>query len=398
MAKSKEQIEREKRRAQDLAELTPEDYYDPKPLFSEKADFNLIIGQRSNGKTFSVLKKCLEDYRDYGHKFVYCRRWVDDITVKNMVKLMDPLPVKSIFGSDSKILFGRGSFRLYRSEDSEPEDIGYAVALNQVAHTKSVPFVNVKNIILDEFLQLKTERILRDEFDAWEQTLSTIIRTHQDVQVWLLGNTVCKYSPYFIPYGVDISKLEQGDLKVILLPNEVGSPTKVAVEYCKYNPKIGNRTGKYVRGSKMARTGEWEIQDVANIPHCDNERAHECLVCSMFDHVMGLNLGIFLRKSVWYTFETKNYATVQVPHVREFLVIRQTTKKSSYYHLTHVKGLSYGVWTNVSKMFKDILENIDIDIMSELEHNRVYCEDMFTADYFYNTYINYASTGIRDLL
>ena len=148
----------------------------------------------------------------------------------------------------------------------------------------------------------------------------------------------------------------------------------------------------------MAKTGEWEIQDVANIPHTDNERASEVLLCTLFDNVMGINLGIFIRKATWYTFETTNYRTVQVPHVREFLVIRQTPRQSSYYHLTTVKGLTYGNWTDINKMLKDILENTEIDIMAELTHNRVYCEDMFTADYFYHTWLNYQKISIRDLL
>lgn len=395
----KERIEKDKRRAEDIAELTPEDYYDPKPLLEKNGDINVIWGQRSNGKTYSYLEYALETYRDTGRTFVYVRRWAEDIVVKNMAKLMAPLPIEEIFGNGVTIRFYRGAFELvYDDEDTPNETIGWAVALNQVAHTKSQTFINVKNIILDEFLQLKSERILKDEFDAWEQTVSTITRTLQDVKIFIIGNSVCKYTPYFTPYGIQPNNIKQGEIKVIELPNDVGEPTRVVAEWCKYNPKIGLRTSKYVRGSRMAKTGEWEIQDVANIPHCDNEQSHESLVCSLFDNVMGINLGIFIRKAVWFTFETKDYRTIQVPHIREFLVIRQTAKQSSFYHLTNVKGLSYNYWTDINAMFKDILENCDINILSELQHNRVYCEDMFTADYFYHTYLNYQKVGIRDLL
>ena len=396
---NKELEERIKRREEDIETLTEEDYYNPKPLLSKHGDINVIWGQRSNGKTFSYLKYALETYRDTGRTFVYVRRWAEDIVVKNMTKLMDPLPVSDIFGEECSIRFYRGAFELvYEDESKENEILGWAVALNQVSHTKSQTFVNVKIIILDEFLQLKTERVLRDEYDAWEQTISTIARTLNDIQIFIIGNSVCKYSPYFTPLGIQPNSMTQGEIREINLPNEVGEPTKVIAEWCKYNPKIGQRTSKYVRGSRMAKTGEWEIQDVANIPHCDNEKASESLLCTMFDSVMGINLGIFIRKAIWYTFETKDYRTIQVPHIREFLVIRQTTKQSSYYHLTNVKGLGYNYWTDVGRMFKDIMENTDIDIISELGHNRVYSEDMFTADYFYHTYLSYTKTTIRDLL
>lgn len=399
MALTKEMMERNKRRAEDIKELTPKDYYNPEPLLSKHGDINVIWGQRSNGKTYSYLKHALETYKKTGRTFVYVRRWAEDIVVKNMTKLMGPLPVEDIFGPGYGIRFFRGAFELISpEEDEENQVIGWAVSLNQVAHTKSQTFVNVKIIILDEFLQLKTERVLRDEFDAWEQTLSTICRTLQDVEIYILGNSVCKYTPYFTPYGIDPNKIKQGEIQVIELPNEKGEPTRVVAEWCKYNPRIGERTGKYVRGSKMAKTGEWEIQDVANIPHTDNELAKEALVCTMFDYVMGINLGIFLRKSTWYTFTNENFFYQKEAHTREFLVIRQTTKQSSYYHLTNVKGLKYNYWTDVNKMFRDIYDNTEIDIMSELIHNRVYCEDMFTADYFYHTYLNYTKMGVRDML
>lgn len=397
---TREEQMREKRRKDDIKALTPEDYYNPQSLLEKDGDINVIWGQRSNGKTYSYLKLALETYKKTGRTFVYVRRWAEDIVVKNMSKLMKPLPVKEIFGDEvAGIRFYRGAFELvYEDEAIDNEVIGWAVALNQVAHTKSQTFADVKIIILDEFLQLKTERILKDEFDAWEQTVSTITRTLQDVKIFILGNSVCKYTPYFTPYGIQPNSMKQGDIKVIELPNEYGDPTRVVAEWCKYNPKIGLRTSKYVRGSKMAKTGEWEIQDVANIPHTDNEIAKEKLLCSLFDSVMNINLGIFLRYARWTTYEVIDGIYTSKQHERQFLVIRQTQKQSSFYHLTNVKTLTYNCWTDANTMFKAILEETEIDIMSELQHNRLYCEDMFVADYFYHTYLNYSKMSIRDLL
>lgn len=405
MAATKEMKERVKRRERDIAELKPEDYYDPRPLLGKNGDINVIWGQRSNGKTYSYLRYSLENYKKSKRTFVYVRRWAEDISVKNMAKLMGPLPIDKIFGEGFIIKFWRGAFTLYdEREDIEEEDrtqpqiLGWAIALNQVAHTKSQTFVDAQIVLLDEFLQLKTERVLKDEFDAWEQTLSTVLRTTNDAKIFILGNSVCKYTPYFTPYGIDPNSMIQGDIKVIELPNEKGEPTRVVAEWCKYNPKIGERTSKYVRGSKMAKTGEWEIQDVANIPHTDNEFASEKLLCTMFDHVMGINLGIFLRYSRWRTYDIVEGIYTEKFHEREFLVIRQTPKKSSYYHLTMVKDLSYSSWTSVAKMFKDILDKTEIDILNELDMGRVFAEDMFTADYFWHTYLNYQKVGLRDLL
>jgi hypothetical protein len=391
--------ERAKRREKTIEEaLESKDFYDPKPLLEKSGDINVIWGQRSNGKTYAYLKNALENFRDTGRTFVYVRRWAEDISVKNMAKLMSPLPIEDIFGTGSNITFNKGAFWLNKESEKEPSCIGWAISLNQVAHTKSQTFTGAQIVILDEFLQLKSERQLRDEFDAWEQTLSTVLRTTNDAKIFILGNSVSKYSPYFTPYGIDPNQMKQGELKVIDLPNEKGEPTRVVADWCAFNHKVGKRTSKYVRGSKMAKTGEWEIEEVANIPHVDNEKATEQLVCSMLDSVMGINLGIFLRRATWHTLENINGIYYTKPHAREFLVIRQTEKKSSYYHLTTVKDLSYSSWTNLSAMWKDIEEECDIDIMRELDMGRVYAEDSFTGDYFYHTYLSYLNVSVRDLL
>lgn len=398
--KNKELAEKAKRREESIKEvLTSKDFFSLAPILEHNPDIAILWGQRSNGKTYSVLKYALENYRDNKRTFVYVRRWAEDIVVKNMTKLMSPLPVEEIFGKNKSIKFFRGAFMLVDEDQTvAPEILGWAVALNQIAHTKSQTFTDAQVVILDEFLQLKSERILRDEFDAWEQTLSTILRTTNDARIFIIGNSIGKYSPYFTPYGVDPNKITQGETQDIMLENEFGEPTRVVAHWCKYNPKIGQRTSKYVRGSKMATTGEWEIQDVANIPHTDNEEAVEQMVCSMFDNVMSINLGIFLRYARWYTLESINGVYTQIPHEREFLVIRQTPMKSSYYHLTNVKDLTYTAYSDLPLMWQTIKDELDIDINYELKMGRVYCEDSFTGDYFYHTYMQYLKVSTRDLL
>ena len=402
----KDKTERKKRREEDVAEtLKSKDFYDGTALLGHHADINLIWGQRSNGKTFFYLRHALRTYKKTGRTFVYIRRWAEDIVMKNMNKLFDPLQaeIEKIFGPNHEIKYWRGAFILKDTRENQDEadpniTLGWAVALNQVAHTKSQTFVGTKIVIFDEFLQLKSERNLANERDSFEQTLSTILRTTQDAEIYLLGNSVTKYSWAFTTYGIDLNKIKQGEVGIIELPDEQGQPTKIAYEWCEFNKKIGIKTSKYVINSRMARTGEFEISPVANIPHVDNETANEKLLCSLYDNVMNINLGIFLRKSHWTTLAVDGGIYVTQDHYREFLVIRQTPKMSSYYHLTLVKDLSYGHWCDLQLMLKDILENTEIDIMRELKMGRIYAEDMFTADYFCNTYKNYLNIKMEEYL
>src|SRR5574344_1440820 len=57
-------------------------YYSLKKIMSENADYNIIIGERSNGKTYAVLEKILTDYVNEKKEGAYIRRWKDDILGK----------------------------------------------------------------------------------------------------------------------------------------------------------------------------------------------------------------------------------------------------------------------------------------------------------------------------
>ena len=52
-------------------------YYDVKSVLTRVPDahYYLIIGERSNGKTYSILNYCLERYILYGEEFAYIRRF-----------------------------------------------------------------------------------------------------------------------------------------------------------------------------------------------------------------------------------------------------------------------------------------------------------------------------------
>lgn len=410
--KSKDVLEKEKRRKQDLEQLTPDDFFKLKPMMSNDPDVIVIQGMRSNGKTYGVLEYCIRDYKTHGRRFIYTRRLAESITKKNIAELLDPFMVnpyvktpliEELWGEGAKIRYNVGKFEVINPDDQdfEKEIIGYVESLSTTGTWKSKysDAQNIYNFILDEFLPLKSERALPEEINSFEQATSSVFRSHAEkCKVFLIGNTVSVYSPYFTNFGINtFSMNQQGKIYNIELPNEVGEPTKVAFQWTPSNTKISKQTSKFMRSSKIAM-GEYEIDPVAEIPHTDNERAHETLLCTFFDNVMGINLGIFLRRAVWYSFECDNYRTIQKPNVREFLVIRQTEKTSSYYHLSNVKTLQYNTWTNMDKMFKDIEDNVGININDELLHNRVFSENMFTADYFYHTYDFYRKLGMRDLL
>lgn len=375
-------------------------YYSLDKILATKSDINLIIGQRSNGKTYASCLYFLKEYKKTGRRFCYIRRWADDIKGFRAEQLFAPMAdrIESIFGQGYQVVYYRHKYFLCDDEGVKVDIIGYALSLSEASHTKSVSYDNVGYILFDEFIQMSGEVMLRDEMLKYENTLSTIIRQKTDVKVILCANTVSKFSPYFTLYGFDINKCEQGTITTKEYPIDDGI-LRVSLEYCEYNEDIGKKVSKYTT-SKMIRTGQWEIPETDDIPSAPNELVKDKLLFTMYEQDTDVIVGCFLRISKWKTLETDETTLLkyQKEHTREFLILRLVDRKSKYFHLSPDKSLNYHTYNELEIMLKDIKENCDIDVRHELYMGRIFCDNMFTADYFNHCWQVYDLISPRQLL
>lgn len=258
-----------------------QEYYTLAPILKEKAHYNLIIGERSNGKTYSVLQKALQDYANSGYQTALLRRMQEDFIGKRGAGLFEPLinnnEVERLTGGEwTSVYYYASRWFLCKYEEdkkgnmervTDNQPFMYGFALSQMEHEKGTGYPNVKNIIFDEFITRMA--YLRDEFVLFMNTLSTIIRSRDDVTIFMLGNTVNKYCPYFDEMGLrHIKDMKQGEIDVYQLKHSSGKVLKVAVEYCKPFEK-GKKSDFYFafdnQKLEMITNGVWEI-DI--YPHC----------------------------------------------------------------------------------------------------------------------------------
>ena len=66
-------------------------YYNTSRIDKKNATYNVIIGERSNGKTYAVLKKGLTEYFKNGSQLAYVRRWKEDIIGRRASQLFSGL-------------------------------------------------------------------------------------------------------------------------------------------------------------------------------------------------------------------------------------------------------------------------------------------------------------------
>nr|DAU46122.1 MAG TPA: Terminase [Caudoviricetes sp.] len=377
-------------------------YYSLDKIKATNSDINIIIGQRGNGKSYSVGKECINLYKKTKKRFCYIRRWTDDIKGYRTEQLFNPLinEIEKAFGAGFNIQYFRHKFFLVDPNGVKVDIIGYALALSEASHTKSVSYVNVGLIWFDEIIQMAGETTLRDEKLKYENTISTICRDKTDIKFYLLGNTVSKFSWIFVHYAIDINKVNQGDIVVKELPTEDNKQyLRVALEYCEYNESIGKKTSKYTT-SKMVTSGKWEIPAVDDIPTVKGEIVKDKLLFSVYDSEADITIGCFLRCSKWSILETDPETLLIYPKQfrRSFLILKTIDYQSSYYHLTNQKSLDYHTYNDFSYMLNDIKENTGIDFIKELYSGRIFSDNMFTADYFNHAYIVYNRVNARSLL
>lgn len=377
-------------------------FYSLNRIMATKSDVMLIIGQRGNGKTFSVCKYFITEYKRTRKRFCYIRRWADDIKGYRAEQLFQPLQkeIEKIYGDGYTIQYYRHKYYLVNEAGEKLDIVGYCLSLSEASHTKSVAFVDVGFILFDEFVQMAGEPTLRDEMLKYENVLSTIIRSKTDVLIFLCANTVSKFSPYFVHYGIDINKVNQGEIvtKEYPLDDDKGV-LRVSLEYCEYNEEIGKRSSKYTT-SKMITTGQWEIPPTDDIPSVMGEIVKDRLLFTIYDPDAEVTIGCFLRHSKWVTIE-KDETTLlyhNQTHQREFLIIRTVDRQSNYFHLTDQKSLNYHTYNDLAYFLRDILETTEIDVEHELFMGRIFCDNMFTADYFNHVWNMYNSMTARKLL
>lgn len=255
----------------------------PKPKFytldnilSKNADYNIIFGERSNGKTYATLKYGLERYIKTGEQMAYIRRWREDLRGKRAESLFANHVANGLIeeltnGKFNEVFYLSNKWFLsyYDSEknkrypDSTPFCFGFC--LSEQEHEKSSSYPNVTTIVFDEFL---TRRIyLPDEFMLFMNLLSTIIRNRDNVKVFMLGNTVNKFCPYFQEMGLkQVGIMEQGTIDIYRF-GEHGAT--VAVEYCATIVKQ-KASNKYFcfdnQNLQMITGGKWELAVYPHLP------------------------------------------------------------------------------------------------------------------------------------
>ena len=251
-------------------------FYSLDKILEQNAQYNLIIGERSNGKTFAALEYGLRQYLETGNQMAYVRRWKEDYRGKRGENLFSGLVAAEKIsqltnGQWTQTRYYSGKWHLAKYDEGldrlvyAETPFCYGFSISDQEHDKSSSFPKITTIVFDEFMT--RQFYLQNEFVLFTNVLSTIIRHRNNVKIFMLGNTVNKYCPYFKEMGLKhVVEMKQGDIDVYTYGT---SSLRVAVEYCKPSEK-GKASDVYFTFNspslQMITGCAWEIDIYPHLP------------------------------------------------------------------------------------------------------------------------------------
>lgn len=334
-------------------------YYSLKDILKKDCEYNLIIGERSNGKTYATLKHILECYIKNGSQGAYIRRWKEDITGKRgdsiFSSLIENNEISKITNGKytNVIYYRRGWFLANWNEEekkfiSEKEPFCYGFSLSDMEHDKSNSFPKIKNILFDEFLT--RQYYLPDEFMLFMNVLSTIIRDRNDVKIFMCANTVNRFSPYFSEMGLsNITTQKQGTIDIYTYKDNL----KLALEYCAETEKIFKKSNKYFAFNNpklnMITKGNWELDLYPHLPIGtkiqNDDIVFSFLIC-FNDNI--ISCDVVQKEADFFIFCHKK--TTEIKIEKEYLIYDLENHIESVYRKYITKPTSK-IEQKISKMF-----------------------------------------------
>lgn len=237
-----------------------------------------FMGERSNGKTYSALDKCIEDFCQKGWESVYLRRFHEDITSTEMCDLFEAHEKNDRIltlsnGAFSSVAFSRSRFYLANktaSGDIVKSDRPFcrAMCLTNYQRYQGKPYPYTNTIVFDEFMTRKG--YIPGEFGMFRSIISSVFRDYRpEAKVIMLANTVNKSCPYFTEMGLThVWEMEQGSSEIYTYGK---SSLSIYVEYLESSAKHGGKeTDRFFAfdnpSVNMITTGAWEMAVYPRLP------------------------------------------------------------------------------------------------------------------------------------
>lgn len=362
------------------------EFYSLDRIKKTDSTYNVIFGERSNGKTYASLVEGVKKWvNNDGEQIGIVRRWKEDVIGTRASGIFQALnengEIERITkGKYQAVIYFARKFYLANYDDegkaiyNDSDLLGHTFALTDTEHNKSISYPKITTIIFDEFL---TKHVyLQDEFVLFMNTVSTIVRRRTNVKIYMLGNTVNRYAPYFKEMGLNrIKDMTQGDIHIYKYGN---SKLTVAVEYCASLKSVDNKDNAFYFAFdnpklEMITSGAWELDLYPHIPEKYKPKH------VMFSYFIEFNDNIF-------------HAEVVQKGDRTFTYIHEKTTAIKNPDEDLIYSLEYNVKPNYSRNIYKPMNSVQKRVLWYYRNDLIFYQDNEVGDSI-NNYLSICKGG-----
>ena len=262
------------------------------------ANINIIMGERSNGKSYQIKhKKGINKWWDGGvdyhasykdknkvieeiiksktRRFILMRRKEEEVTSSLVIQYFQDIDVVKITDGEYNCfnIYRRCVYLAHYNNETRKttngEKIGYLVALSTEQNYAGASYLDVTDIIFEEFIS--RDIYLKNEPSKLMNFYCTVDRKRGTTRLWMAGNTITRVCPYFYEWGIDklIRGQKQGEIRKVWLStgevddDGVSIEVLLAVEYCESTGRSSFVIGKH---SDMLNKGNWQTDPQPHLP------------------------------------------------------------------------------------------------------------------------------------
>lgn len=307
-------------------------HYNIDNISSFNANYNIIYGEKSNGKSYQVKhKKAVEKYLKTKRRFILMRRWASELTSDWIESYFSDIDIQKLTDGKYNCItkFRNELYLTTINEDFKKikgEKIGYCIPLSLEQNYASGSFLDVDDIIFEEFMSRSI--YIANESRKLMTFYSTVDRKRGTTQLWLIGNTVSRVCPYVKDWNLSsvFRKQKQGDIDVIKILNE-DTEVSIAIEYCRAS---GGKNMAIGLSRDAIDKGSWQTNPQPHLPKSKN--------CYKIGYRIGFQFQNFrflceylidkenLKESCWFIYPTEK------EFKKNLLVISDTVSINKNWH------------------------------------------------------------------
>lgn len=178
---------------------------------------NLVLSDRSDGKTFDIKVKGFLRWLDNGSTFVYLRRWKSEISCDMYEtfynEVINKVMLNQIVCDDKRIydilkyefLHTKRGVYIRRKGEKEYTILCYFMALSMTSKKKSsLDITNITNIEYDEFIPLDG-RYYPKEITILLEFYKSVDRDRDKTLLNIYGNKIDNFNPFFDYFDIHLS-------------------------------------------------------------------------------------------------------------------------------------------------------------------------------------------------